>query len=369
MGNLLGGAEQSQVFYWSLIGIDTLTALVNFLIFAMFIYFRKTLLRSNHNRILCSLSLADGLVGCFGNNLGIILILKGEAIYYKVFGNIPMFSSMFTSVLSLMMLTADRLVAIKKPFIYSSHLYRRWILKLIIASWVIQAFITLQQTLIFVLRSKSHELLYRSCLFATFFTSGAILLSIANISLFVSLRKFARSLENDTRSKRSSGLSNYVIDRSYNVHPAEVITSDATADKQVIGVSGRENTNQVIEFSAINISPVMAVERERKNTRNESTKRQRVKVSKRRELKQTSIVCLLVVALFIVLWSPLAWYRFCYAIGISLNIVLYRRLALCLTVANSLLNPFIYLLVKKELRKYMKKMLRVVFCCRKQNIF
>ena len=369
MGNLLNKTDQSQAFYWSLIGIDTLTALVNFLIFAMFIYFRKTLLTSNHNRILCSLSLADALVGCFGNNLGIILLLEGKPIFYKIFGNIPMFSSMFTSVLSLMILTADRLVAIKKPFIYTANFYQRWILKLIIVSWVIQAFITLQQSLIFVLRSKTQELVYRSCLFTTFFTSGAIILLIANVSLFISLRKFARNLDNDTSSKRSSGLSNYAIERSFSADPDEAITPDATANKQVIGLSGRENTNQIIEFSAIHVSSIMDVERERKHTRNESTKRRRVKVSKRRELKQTSIVCLLVVALFIVLWSPLAWYRFCYAVGIVQQIAWFRRLALCLTVVNSLLNPFVYLLVKKEFRKYMKKMLCALFCCRKPTIF
>ena len=330
-------AQQSLAFYWSLIVLDALTFLLNFMTCVMFVHFRKRLLASTHNRILFSMALADALVGIFGTSLGVLLLLKQTSLYYKIAGNIPMFSSLFISVLSLVLLTVDRLVAVKVPFKYTSAGYRRLINRLLIASWIIPAIITIQQSFIFVYDSSKQELVVRSIFFSIFFVIGTFALIISNSTLIFGIRRYFTRVDTRLHSRPSASAlppskSAYEVDDQSVA--SEVIREDEPTAK--------------IELSTVH---------EQKAGRPNKTQKRRATASRRSDLKQTSLFCLLIVTLFLTLWMPLAAYRVFYAAGKSLKIAWLRRLALCLSVVNSLLNPVMYFLVKKELRKYMKRLL------------
>lgn len=329
-------AQQSLAFYWSLIILDALTFLLNFLTCIMFVRFRKRLLASTHNRILFSMALADALVGIFGTSLGVLLLLKQTSLYYKIAGNIPMFSSLFISVLSLVLLTVDRLVAVKVPFKYTSAGYRRLINKLLIASWIIPAIITIQQSLIFVYDSSKQELVVRSILFSVFFVIGTFALIISNSTLIFGIRRYFSKVDTRLHSRPSA--------------------SAPPASKSVYELEDQSVASEVIREDRPIAKVELSIVNEEKVSKPDKTQGRRGTTSRRSELKQTSLFCLLIVTLFLTLWMPLAVYRVCYAAGKSLNIAWLRRLALCLSVINSLLNPVMYFLVKKELRKYMRRM-------------
>ena len=328
--------QHNQTFYWSLVALDLATFIVNLTTSLMFIKFRSRLLASTHNRILFSMALADALVGVFGFNLGLFLYLKEEPLYYKLAGNIPMFSSLFGSVLALALLTIDRLIAVKKPFTYSSHCYRRLMTRLLIVlSWGVPATITVSQSLIYVYMSSKSELVVRSIMFSSFFCFAALVLIFFNAFLIASIRThFSKA---NTR-----------------VIPSNNATSIQTAyetDHANIEISCNFNVKNetVLDITRGPISIGMNVPNAEQNSRKIR------RINRRSELKQTSIFCVAIVSLFVILWAPLAVYRLYYAVGASLNIFWLRRLALCLTVANSLLNPVFYFLAKRELRRYLLK--------------
>jgi len=338
-----------MTFYSTLIAISALTIQLNAIVFLMFVYFRARLLRNTHNRILCSMVLGDTFVGLFGINLGVLLLLGKDATYYKLLGNIPIFSSIFVSVLSLILLTVDRLIAMKKPFLYTSQFYKKLILKIIVLSWIIPCLIILQQSLIYVGIGSKTELKVRSFIFIAFFLIGVIVLVWSNAILFIGIRGYAKNLadtqlrqqkmntENCNDYNRTDSSSRE--DQGYAQSNAEVLTTQdtPTSVRGPVAVEKRICPSPQPNSASYNLT-------------------------KQQELKNTSLLCLLTVFLFILSWLPLASYRFCYATEIGGGIPWLRRLSLCLTIANSLINPIIYLLVRKEFRAYLKSLL-FRLCC------
>lgn len=339
--------QQQLSFYWSLLILDVFTFVFNLTTSIMFIKFRRRLLVSTHNRILFSLSLADTLVGIFGFSLGALLYFKQPSSIYKLAGNIPMFSSLFGSVLALVLLTIDRLVAVKKPFMYSSRSYRRLITRLIIVTWIVPALVTINQALIFIYLSSKKELIARSVLFAVFFILAAAVLIVFNLFLIVSLnRHFSKTRVRAVPVKSANSFQTCYESEKYSIEKCEtsVIPANVTSDP----------VDSIVQLAAKEVLEATS------NASNAIARAPKKKVSMRTDLKQTSIFCVLLVLLFIIFWAPLTVYRCYYAVGISLKIAWLRRLALCLTIANSLLNPVFYFFAKKELRKYLLQLFHCV---------
>ena len=304
--------------------------------FTVFVKFRKKLLTANtHNRILCSMSFADALVGCFGTTLGILLFNKSPRVYYKLAGNIPLFSSMFASVGSLSILTIDRLIALKRPHLYGTTDYKRMNLKMIIATWVIPVLINIQQTVIYVVTKSGNELKVRGMLLSVIFGIGATTLVVSNIVLYRGVRKYVKGkvvmqLKKKAISKQS-------------------LASD-TAASSTDWAFTNSDLAESFELSTI-VKPNMSERRKHK-----SNKEYNFMVIKNRELQQTSFLCILAVVSFVLLWTPLAVYRLCYAAGHSLQLTWFKRLCLCLTITNSLLNPGIYFVFRKKFHTYFTSM-------------
>ena len=327
--------EQNQAFYWSLITLDLITFIVNLTTSLLFIKFRRRLLVSTHNRILFSMALADTLVGVFGFNLGLLLYLKQPSKYYKLAGNIPMFSSLFGSVLALALLTSDRLVAVKKPFIYKSNWYRMIITKLLVVSWGIPAAVTIIQSLLYIHLSPMEELHVRSYLFSIFFLLAVVILVFFNIFLILKIRTQFANIDSKIIPTSRAG----TVHTAYEPDQGDLESSGGSNKK----------VRDVVVPSCRSFSIATNADQTTESDRNIK------RGSRRIELRHTSFFCAVIVSLFIVFWAPLAVYRLYFAVGISLKIAWLRRLALCLTVVNSLLNPVFYFLVKKELRKYLAK--------------
>lgn len=314
--------NQSTIFYWSLILISALSGIINTAVLRMFVKFRKELLpTSAQNRILCSLCFADALVGIFGSILGALLLTGKSSSAYKLAGNIPLFSFMFASVLSLALLTGDRLMAVKRPFVYGTSGYLRKINRLLMAVWCVPLLLIAQQILIFLKISSATELRVRSLFFVVFFCIGSTMLCLTNSMLYYWIRDYSEKRK--AMNQRATTVA---------CNAGEVPASVALT--QAITVINENKTGHS------------------KPTHN------RTQSCVARELRQTSLLCVVIVTSFLLLWTPLAVYRLMYALGATLNLPWLRRMCLCFTISNSLLNPAIYFAFKRKLRLHFLKMFR-----------
>eukprot|EP00794_Sanderia_malayensis_P008449 gene8449-9351_t len=99
---------------------------------------------------------------------------------------------------------------------------------------------------------------------------------------------------------------------------------------------------------------------------NTASERQKVRLAarERTEIKATTM-CICIVALFTLCWTPLIVYRLHYVHNAKgFRLPWFRRLALCLASSNSLLNPCIYLLVRKDFRNYLPRFCENIFQCK-----
>lgn len=394
--------EQSKIFYSFLLTISILTTLVNITVLRMFTKYRKELLtRNTHNRILCSLCLADALVGMFGTVLAVLLLFKCSSESYKLAGNIPLFSCMFASVLSLAMLTADRLVAVKRPFMYGTPRYFRAVSRLIFATWCVPLYMTIQQAVIFFQLSRPTELQIRSLSFVTFFCIGWASLCLTNLLLYYSVRAYLKqrrvisgstistqaiftvkySSENPTESiefvaknpgRADTRKTNLVTENSDKVtfgnsdlatessmklrsQSTDLVIENSTKSEFRKKVLAIENIEKV---APTNTDPEMSSKcraQDFVNWTRRTSKGNSALTSIARELRQTSVLCIAIVTSFLVLWTPLAVYRLFYAVGQGLNLAWLRRLCLCFTISNSLINPAIYFYFRRKIFMFFLK--------------
>eukprot|EP00795_Rhopilema_esculentum_P007711 gene7711-13538_t len=336
-------SSNSTLFHGSLITISTITFLINAVTIAMFLRFRKQLLEKNpHYRVLCSLCFADALVGCFGVSLGAHLVTKSSRAVYKLAGNIPLFCCMFASIGSLSLLTANRLLALKRPHSYGSASYLRRSSKFIAAIWICPFFIYIQQVVIFLSTRSKTELRTRGIISLVFFAAAAACLIVANFVLCLGIRnRINKARLEDSRKE------NKITHEPGPGKPCSEENGAEVSSQQSLDESSHDN----VECSAVESKG----HRQRKGGSKGEVQRSH-KLKQRRQGIQVSIVCVTIVALFLILWTPLIVYRMLYTSNVGLSNELLRRLFLCLAISNSFLNPLIYLWKDTRLRKYFKKM-------------
>eukprot|EP00112_Aurelia_sp_Birch-Aquarium-sp1_P008416 Seg1926.4 transcript_id=Seg1926.4/GoldUCD/mRNA.D3Y31 product="Kappa-type opioid receptor" protein_id=Seg1926.4/GoldUCD/D3Y31 len=276
------------------------------------------------------MSLADAFVGCFGITLGILLIIDSPQDYYKLAGNIPLFSSMFVSVGSLALLTADRLVALKRPHFYGTEYYKCLNLRLIVLTWVIPLLINIQQTVIYLETGWKKELQVRGMIFGAFFGIGATTLAVSNILLYFAVRK-------------------YLKEREAMLPKKEVSEADFRNDERT--VLNRSNILGTECEESFAMSMVIDPDTSESRMQHSADRKYNRTIKKNQELKQITFLCIVVVSTFVVLWTPLAVYRLYHAAGRSMESKWRKRLGLCFAVTNSLLNPGIYFMFRKRFRE------------------
>ena len=196
----------TQMYYWSLIFLNSASFLLNCLVVLILVCFRQRFFSrrdslrnhkrtvANHNKLLLSMASADLMVGFAGLITGILLKTGQERLIYKLCGTIPMIGAMLASLLSLVFTTVDQLLAVKFPFRYNRYLTSSRVTKIIIISWMLPAVITVTQMVVYLKTDSKTELKVRNADFAVFFLIGFVFLIISNYCLLQEVKTHHRSL-------------------------------------------------------------------------------------------------------------------------------------------------------------------------------
>ena len=304
---------------------------------------------------------------------------------------------MFASVGSLTLLTVDRLVALKRPHSYGRAFYDRLNLKLVVLTWVIPLLINIQQTVIYLGIGWRKELKVRGMIFAVFFCIGSTTLVSLNILLHFSVRKFYKEKEkmlfeeevstvnqsfnsevddgcderldkNHTITIRKDFADSSTVSMAIDQGSSESRAEHSAVKQSLNSEVGDRNdetpdkkrSTAIRKDFDVSSAGSMAIDHDLSESRTEPSSDQKYDrvVTKNIELKQITFLCIVVVVAFVIFWTPLAVYRLYHAAGRSLQSKWRRRLGLCFTITNSLLNPGIYFLFRKRFRVYFVKLLK-----------
>ncbi len=281
--------------------------MINLIVLVTFVRFKQKILARKNRRILFSMALADFFIGLFTFSLGICIATRPKWRVYRLVANIPLFGSMFVSILSMAMLTADRLVAVKVPLRYASVVTSKRLEILITASWVLPIILTIQQYLILGLWYR-YELKVRGLLLLVFIAAGSVFLAIANSYLYAAVKKQwvwnkqNRPPGNDDENNQDS-------------HP---VVEGCAEDEP------RKTWRCLLHCAKV--------------------KKNDLRVSKE---------CVVIIFVFICCWSPLTIYRVYHSLVTPPHIPVLRRLFLIMASFTSIINPYIYFFRKKQFKKYL----------------
>ena len=172
--------------------MNCLVVIFNFFLIWMFIRFRANLLTTTNNLLLFSMSVADfcvGVTGIVGATLFLLLVDgKTTGTVWKLCGILPFFGSFFVSVISLIIMTTDRLISVKLALRYTSIMTKDRAKLLIIATWLTVAIIICNQQMLFLFVSPWVELRTRCFLLGVLFFAGSTGLGASNAILYKTVR-------------------------------------------------------------------------------------------------------------------------------------------------------------------------------------
>ena len=275
--------------------------IINLLVIVMFVHFRKKLLSVNNNKFLFSMALADFLVGLFGILGSILFYLYqngwlAEEIW-KLCGSLPFFGSLLMSILSLSILTVDRLIAVVCALRYHSIMTEIRANLLVCITWIAVTLILVIQGSIYLGISSALELTIRTYQLVGFFIVGAFALGIANAKLHCIIR-----------SKRKSLLNSGTGD------------SKPSVDAKATG-----------SFKKLSLRPAQL----QKNMA---------------RVFSDSRVCFWMTTIFVICWLPITAAYVAHINGYLNDTISYT---ICMSIANSnsLLNPLIYLIKRRDFRR------------------
>ena len=300
----VGTSEHEFAFVCTMITVNSLGLIFNFLILCMFIRFKKQILTNNKNLLLLSMTVADLCVATAGISGGLIFLFmtRGSTTVtgYKIGGLLPLFGSFFMSILSLGFITTERLVSVKLPWRHRVIVTRKRTKVAIGICWLIVVIMMIVQGLLFLFVSAWTELQVRCSLLGIFFVVGSIILSVSNVVLYRTVQKRAGNHRHNI------------------IHPQPI-----GGESQDFGSKERQN------FETLKM-------------RDEATRAR---------------VCIWMTVVFIICWLPVTIY---YLLWLALTANPAGRIGLTVCFAlvglNSVLNPVIYLLQRKDFRFYFRKM-------------
>lgn len=178
--------------------LGVVSFLLNFSIIALFIYYRRRLLRNNDNKLLFSMIVADMLVGIFGILYGELIRNGRPAIVYKTTAVIPLFSNMFASIASITAITVNRLIAVNKPLQYRLIMTSKVVVISIVVIWTIPLIVFTSQLTLYLTSTPKKELMVRSCMTFAFFAIGSIALGIPNYIMYMAVKRQIRLIKAQT---------------------------------------------------------------------------------------------------------------------------------------------------------------------------
>ena len=461
---------QRLIYHLSLIFINLASFLFNLLIVVIFVHYRerffqkqklsRRLRATNHNKFLLSMVVADALVGLFGTLTGILLKFSSDKkLIFKLCGLIPVYGSMFVSILSLVLLTIDRVIAIRYPFKYDSLMTNFRVTCSIALSWIIPFLGTVSLVIIYVTKGLNIELKVRNTFITFYSLTGFTVLVLANLVLIKKVkeqRARAITLKDTSHQLKADAIANAIgIEKRRASDPG--ILRDSNRNEMIDSVYstcfGEETSiaSEAVEGASENKCPrpmtmaylkrcdtsksiTMKIKQFRRQTlsfpvleqeassrlnclsslskiRSESTeilttyasqalphktrrpsisgdstdddldseyslsttttqsqsthavtKRKtnlRKKFARKLRDRKITIMCICIVVAFFICWLPLVGYRLSYVAGRTKMVQWFGRLTQTLAMSNSLLNPFIYFLLRKDFRHLFKKLIRI----------
>ena len=291
------GNQNEIIFISCTVTINTIAVFINFFVVIMFLSFQNTLLSPSNNKFLFSMAVADFLVGLFGiaGSILMYLLVNGHVSREIVqpCGFIPLFGSFFMSILSLSILTVDRWIAVEYALRYHSIITDFRANLLIGLTWLTIAVILIIQTFIYLGTSLDVELAIRTYQLTAFFMLATFILCVGNTKLHLTIR----------------------------------IKRQCVVASEVRDIDSQTETT---------------------DTRSSNANRH---VSKRR-LSADSKICIWMTMIFTVCWLPLIVYYIALANGkVPIGITATYIICASFSYMNSLLNPIIYLIKRKDFRK------------------
>ena len=301
----------SSAVLWNVVAgvaVNSFAMLLNFFVSFMLFRFRRVLLQNNNNILLFSMSLADFLVGAFGviqHSLFYMFEMEQKVSLHiwKLYGVLPFFGSMFISVFSLGIMTADRLISVECSLLYASFMTIAKTKVLAIISWLITILIVTLLGLIYVITSPMTELIVRGYLIGTIFIVGESVLMGLNMKLYFIVRQ--------KRRRNSSFCS---------IYPVSV---------ERISTSSEEPRAKISTSSQITLP--------QSNTSDK--------------------ICLWMTIVFTVCWLPIAiYYLWCSSTYNAVGSLTLNTILVSLASTNSVLNPIIYFAMRQNFRDYFKRL-------------
>ena len=155
---------------------------------------------TTNNKLLCSMTIADMLVGVCGILYGALLRAGQSAVIYKICAILPMFCSMFASITSIVSLTANRLIAVKYPLRYHSIVTSERTIITFVFIWAIPAIVYAAQTSVYLTTTLGTELAVRSYLTTIFFAVGSAVLVVSNCFMYAAVKRQTRMVKAQNRA-------------------------------------------------------------------------------------------------------------------------------------------------------------------------
>ena len=301
---------QDIVYKWiiylpCLLVVNGFGMVLNISVIVMFFRFHRKLLSTNNNKFLFSLAVADSLVGIFGITGSTLHYLHHKGLvasdYLRLCGNIPIFGSLFMSVLSLCTLTTDRLIAVVYALRYHSIMTEFRAKLLIGFTWLTVIISTVILGSVYLGISPSIEFTMRFYQLVGFFILGTIALSVGNVKMYFIVR-----------NKQQKAL---VIETQNNEFPVSTKSPDKIKRKRTIQLP--------------------------KNMR---------KIFSNRK------ICFWMLTAFLICWLPVTVNYISFSLGYPDPDDLRFAICICIASSNSLINPIIYLVVRKDFRKRFREL-------------
>ena len=320
---------ENVVFQWSLTAVNTGSLIINLIAVIMFVRFRHKLLSKNQNLLLFSLAISDCGVGIGG-------ILVGQLYYfftqheislaiYKIGMFTSYFGSFFMSILSLTILTFDRLISVKFPLRHRTIMTTSKIICLVVFAWLFVLLVLINQAVLFFAFYDDGwtEIRSRAVILTVFFVAALLVLSTSNAYIFIKIRKRNKKLSYN----KSNGVKRFVgADTVKTSSPIRFLQSNGVHGS-TRGLRERASLARPLELT-----------------------------SAERLMKSTCKICILLTLLFFICWFPVVVY---YLLWLSMDEAPFGRslltFSLSLASANSLMNPVVYLAQVKDFRDCFRK--------------
>ncbi|XP_047136781.1 histamine H2 receptor [Hydra vulgaris] len=189
-----------------LLVLSSVSLLANLLLASFITLKFKSILKRKSNKFLFNLAISDACVStttvCFSASIISEKIFDSDIIFHNKHKHWLILIAAFApiSILNLMLLTIDRLIAIKMPFFYADKFMNKHVYCFISISWIFAVVDILTFEFLIVYLEVSHEVFItfvQTCL-ACFISVGFLTLSLSNIFIFIDARRQLRFISTVT---------------------------------------------------------------------------------------------------------------------------------------------------------------------------